>query len=272
MHTTRYQVAAIGRSTHCVICGSSLSFHQQFAGAICGDWRCRWTMLDRDMEAHRHEAAGVLGEKHPEIYRALVVPHRPGSIENLPARRRADHLEFLNELVMKVTQGEVCDEEPCIETGESVTGLPVALAAAVCAVCGGACCHRAGDHAFLDLAAIERFMASSRKTEPSNIASTYAAHLPARSFAGSCVYHTFIGCALPRSMRADICNAYRCSGLKQAEHWACDDGTTRVYVVVRKDNKIKRSAFVQPGEIRHYPPTDALPGAERLPQTISMRH
>ncbi len=268
---TRHQVAAIGRSTHCVICGSSLSFHQQFAGAICDDWRCRWTMLDREMEAHRQDAAGVLGEEHPEIYRALVVPHRPGSIENLPARRRADHLEFLNELVIKVTQGEICDEEPCIEPGESVTGLPVALAATVCAVCWGACCHRAGNQAFLDRSAIDRYLVSKYEPESSNVVSTYAAHLPERSFTDSCVYHTIDGCALPRSLRADICNAYRCSGLKQAERWACDDGTNHVYVVVREDNKIKRGAFVQPGNIRHYPPTDALPGSGRPPHIVLMR-
>jgi len=215
------------------------------------------------MEAHRQEAARALGESQPESYRALVVPHRPGSIDMLPEKRRAAHLEFLNELVMKVTQSEVYGQKTCSELGNSSTSPQVALAAAVCAVCAGACCHRAGDHAFLDRAAIDRFMAVNPKMAFSNIPSTYAAHLPVRSFAGSCVYHTFVGCVLPRFLRADICNAYRCSGLKQAEGWACNDGTERVYVVVREDNHIKRGAFVQPGEIRHYPATDDLPGSER---------
>ena len=250
---TRYNAAAIERRTDCAVCGQPLSFHQQCAGDICDDWRCRWTRLDREMEAHRQKAARALGEKQPEAYRALVVPHRPGSIEDLPAKRRADHLEFLNELVMKVTQGEVCGEKTCTVPGNSSTGPPVELAAAVCAVCAGACCHRAGDHAFLDTATIDRFMAVNRKMAASNIAITYAAHLPARSFTGSCVYHALDGCALPRSLRAEICNAYRCSGLKQAERWASDDGNTHVYVVVREDNIIRRGAFVQPGEIRHYP-------------------
>jgi len=267
-----YQAATVGRSTHCTVCGQQLSFHQQWAGDICDDWRCRWTRLDREMEAHRQEAARALGEREPELYRALVVPHHPGSIDVLPAKRRADHLKFLNELVMKVTQGEACDEEPGIEPGESGIGPPAALAAAVCAVCGGACCHRAGDHAFLDTAAIDRFMAVNSKMAPANIASTYAAYLPVRSFAGSCVYHTSDGCALPRSLRADICNNYRCSGLKQAERWARDHGTTHVYVVVRKDNTIRRGAFVQPGEIRHYPAPDALPGSGRPPNLIEMRY
>jgi hypothetical protein len=268
--TRHHHPAAIGRSTHCVICGSSLSFHQQWAGDICEDWRCRWARLDREMEAHRQEAAGALGERQPELYRALVVPHRLGTIEDLPPKRRAAHLEFLNELVMKVTQGEVCDEEPGIEPGESGTGLPVALAAAVCTVCGGACCHRAGDHAFLDIAAIERVIAANHEADPIDIIGKYAEHLPAQSFAGSCVYHTSEGCTLPRALRAHICNAYRCSGLKQAERWACDDGTTRVYVVVREDNIIRRSAFVQPGNIRHYPPTDAKSVSGRPPYRMLM--
>ncbi|MHC4072868.1 MAG: hypothetical protein ACYTGS_12680, partial [Planctomycetota bacterium] len=130
----RFQVAALGRNTNCTICGRSLSFHQQWAGDICDDWRCRWTRLDREMEAHRQEAAIALGVKQPDSYRALVVPHRPGSIEILPAKRHADHLEFLDELVMKVRQGGICGEKTCTEPGVSDIGPPAALAAAVCAV------------------------------------------------------------------------------------------------------------------------------------------
>jgi hypothetical protein len=223
------------------------------------------------MEAHRQEAARALGKKQPEVYRALVVPHRPGTIDVLPAKRRAAHLDFLNELVMKYTQDDVCGKKTQTESRDSDSGQPAALAAAVCAVCAGACCHRAGERAFLDTASIERFMAINPKIAPSTIASTYVAHLPKRSFASSCVYHTFDGCALPHSLRADICSAYRCSGLKQAERWASEDGTTQVYVVVRKDNIIRRGAFVEPGEIRHFPSTDAVPGSGRTPYITLMR-
>ena len=249
----RFRIAALDRNTNCSICGRLLSFHQQWAGDTCDDWRCRWTKLDREMETHRQEAADALGEKQPNTYRALVVPHRSGATKNLPARRREGHLEFLDGLVMKVMQGEICGEKICTEPGDSNINPPAALAAGVCAVCAGACCHRAGDYAFLDTTAIKRFMAQNCKMEPSSIVSTYSAYLPARSFAGSCVYHTFDGCALPRSLRADICNNYRRSGLKKAENWADNDGTTHVYVAVRKDNTIKRGAFVQPDAIRYYP-------------------
>jgi len=204
------------------------------------------------MEAHRQTAARALGVKQPEVYRPLVVPHRPGAIADLPVRRRAGHLRFLGELVAMTAQDSVGGEKQCSDRPHSTGEPPHAMAAAVCAVCGGACCHRAGDHAFLDAAAVACFPAVNGSMDAANIVETYAAHLPARSFAGSCVYHTADGCALPRSLRADICNAYRCSGLKYAEEWAHTDGTTHVYVVVREDNIIKRAAFVGPGETRHY--------------------
>ncbi len=268
---TPFQTAAIGRSTHCAVCGRALSFHQQWAGNICDDWRCRWMRLDRQMEAHRQKAAHVLGVKQPEIFRPLVVPHRPGAIENLPAGRRADHLEFLIELATIAARDRVDGAESGSDRPHSDGGPAGALAATVCAVCAGACCHRAGNHAFLDAAAIARFPAMNGNTDPSSIADTYAAYLPVRSFAGSCVYHASDGCALPRSLRAGICNSYRCSGLKRAEDWARSDGTTHVYVVVREDNIIRRAAFVRPGDIRHYFSTDALSGSDRPPYIKLMR-
>lgn len=262
---TPYPVAAAGRNTHCAICGRPLSFHQQWSGDICDDWRCRWAKLDRGMQVHRQEAARAIGEARPEVYRVVVVPHRLGSINTLPHNRRSAHLEFLNELVTKVTQDGRCAGEPCIEQEGPDGRPPAALTAAVCAVCAGACCHRAGDRAFLNTVAIDRFMAANDAMQPAHIISTYVAHLPERSFKDSCVYHTLGGCALPRSLRADVCNSYRCSGLKQAEQWARSDGTTRIYVVVRKDNRIRRAAFVHSGGIRHYPPTDAQPGSGGSP-------
>jgi hypothetical protein len=253
--------AFIGRSTHCAVCGRSLTFHQQCSGHVCNDWRCRWTELEREMEDHRREAARALGERHPESYRTLVVPYRPGSIEELPGQRRRAHLEFLNALVRDVMQDGMSVEAPRTEFQGSDVRPPASLAAAVCTVCAGACCHRGRDQAFLDAAAIMRCMAANHDPQPSPIVRTYAAYLPEHSFAASCVYHSLDGCALPRSLRATVCNNYRCRGLKQAEYWARNEGTTCVYVAVRQDNRIRRAAFVRPHDIRHYPLPNTAPGS-----------
>ncbi len=266
---TPHHTAVAGLNSHCAICGQTLSFHQRWAGDICNDWRCRWTRLDRELEAHRQAAAGALGVNHPEAYGALVVPHRPGTIESLPSARRAAHLRFLNELVMEFTP---CDEEDGIAPVElDCEEPPIALAEAVCAACGGACCHRGGNQAFLETAAIERVIAANPGIEPLDIVRVYASFLPLWSFADSCVYHSSEGCTLPRSLRAHICNAYRCSGLKQAERRAGSNETTRVYVVARKDNTIMRGAFVEPDNIRHYPPMDEPPDSGQLPNILQMR-
>jgi hypothetical protein len=260
--------ASIGRSTFCTVCGRPLSFHQQYAGHICDDWRCRWAQLEQQIQSHRLDAARALGETNPEAYRTLVVPHRLRSIEELPAQRRRAHLQFLAKLVVEALQDRKPSQAPGTEESqESGVRAPIALAAAVCTVCAGACCHRGGDQAFLDAAAVMRFMAANHDPAPSGVVRVYAAHLPELSFAGSCVYHTLDGCTLPRSLRASICNNYRCRGLKQAEYWARNDGTTCVYVVVRHDNRIKRAAFVRMHDIRHYPLPNTAPSSGR-PQSV----
>jgi hypothetical protein len=129
------------------------------------------------------------------------------------------------------------------------------IAATVCAVCRGACCHLGKERAFLDAAAIRRFVTRSTLDDPLEIVYAYFAYLPEKAVSDACVYQTEHGCTLPRWMRADICNAYRCQGLKQAERMIRHHETSRLYVVVRKDNRITRAAFVQNRRIRQYPST-----------------
>lgn len=243
----------IRRRTGCAVCGRPLTFHQQCSGRICDDWRCRWTRLDRDMEAHRREAADALGVIHPESYPLLVVPHRPSAIATLPARRRRAHIEFLDTLLTAAAQKVGPGRAPDPAAAEPAPWPPLDLAAAVCAVCAGACCHRGGDNAFLDEDAVMRILEDHHDPQPRRLLDAYTGCLPERSFEGSCVYHTLGGCALPRRLRAAICNRYRCRGLRQACAWAGNNIAARAYVAVREDNRIRRSAFVHPPDIRHYP-------------------
>lgn len=245
--------AQIIRRTGCDVCGRPLTFHQQCSGRICDDWRCRGTRLEREMDAHRREAAHALGEMHPEAYPLLVVPYRRGLIRKLPQKRRRAHLGFLEALVTEATKTGGRSRAPAGEPQAADTHSPPALAAAVCRVCAGACCHRGGDRAFLDAAAILHRLAAQNAPEPLQVVATYAGHLPERAFAGSCAYHGLEGCTLPRTLRAAICNRYRCRGLKLAEEWARTGRTAYAYVVVREDNRIRRGAFVGPTDIRHYP-------------------
>ncbi len=84
-----------------------------------------------------------------------------------------------------------------------------------CGTCRGECCTAGGDHAFLRADSLTRVRAQHPEANEGELLASYAAHLPSRHYRGSCVYHTTAGCALPRTMRSNICNRYLCGGLTQ---------------------------------------------------------
>ena len=84
-----------------------------------------------------------------------------------------------------------------------------------CGTCRGECCTAGGDHAFLRADSLARVRAQHPEANEDTLLARYAAYLPTRHYRGSCVYHTTAGCALPRTMRANICNRYLCGGLTQ---------------------------------------------------------
>ena len=243
----------MGSPAGCRICGKPLSFHQQASGRICNDWRCKSATLDQEMAAHRQAAAAATGVRHPESYPMVVVPDDPADIDRLPQWRKQAHLNFLYD--MGVQAGAIISDGNDIFSEADPAGLdpPAAMASRVCAVCRGACCHLGKTHAFLDVAGIGRFMTRSGIHNPLEMVYAYFACLPEKSVINACVYQTDQGCTLPRWMRADICNAYRCKGLKKVEQLIRRHEATRLYVVARENNRIARSAFVRGRLTRHFP-------------------
>ncbi|BBO67192.1 hypothetical protein DSCA_11220 [Desulfosarcina alkanivorans] len=248
----------MGRPAGCRICGKPLTFHQQVSWQICDQWQCKKALLEKALVAHRGVAAGAVGECSPESYPVVVVPDDPVDIDRLPQPRKQAYINFLYDLSLKVVDAGNVAVTGAQETESSDLQPPAVLAANVCGVCRGTCCHQGNEHAFLDEAAIGRFIALSRITDPLEIVYAYAVHLPTRSAVGACVYQTDRGCALPRWMRAAICNGYRCKGLEQAERMIRENDIERLFVAVRRDNRISRSAFVRRHTIRHYPLQDPV--------------
>ncbi|WP_319410078.1 hypothetical protein [uncultured Desulfosarcina sp.] len=258
-----HRFGPMGKPAGCRICGRSLSFHQQVSGQICDDWRCKSTVLDKEMAAHRKKAAAVLGVRRPESYPMVVVPDDPADVERLPDLRKQVHAAFLYDLCVKGFQAGIDGGEDPLDINPPEIGPPAVVASRVCGVCRGTCCHLGKEHAFLDAAAIGRFAARCGIADPLDIVHAYTAYLPQISVKDACVYQSEQGCTLPRWMRADICNTYRCQGLKQAERLIRNHETSRLYVVVRKDNRIARAAFVQNRRVRPYPLTLRLSKEKR---------
>jgi hypothetical protein len=133
---------------------------------------------------------------------------------------------------------------------DSDTGTPTdqradRLLAKICAVCQGFCCfYGATRHAFLDIETMRRFIDQHPGWSTNDVVAEYSRYLPVHHYETSCVYHTGTGCALPRDMRADICNSYECHGLKDARREYAESARLSACVVVRHDNCIVSCVFV----------------------------
>lgn len=93
-------------------------------------------------------------------------------------------------------------------------GFTAAVLAAGCATCRGHCCKGGGEHAYLD----ERTMARVRRDNPGldarAIIRLYLDRVAPLSRRDSCLFHGPSGCTLGRALRAWLCDAYYCDGLR----------------------------------------------------------
>jgi hypothetical protein len=126
---------------------------------------------------------------------------------------------------------------------QQATPEPVGFAAAVlragCATCQGHCCKGGGDHAYID----ERTMARVRRDNPGldarAVIALYMARVAPSGHKDSCLFHGPDGCTLGRALRAELCNAYYCNGLREFMKRA--DLPERVQIVATRDGIVRRS-------------------------------
>jgi hypothetical protein len=244
-----------GKPSECRLCGSALTLHQQFSGEICDDWRCREAVLREDFEAFRERAGRELEVEGAEKFPVSIVPHVTPELVPLPAERRAEFLANLSALIedsRDVLGGHAPSGSRAAEEGPR---RPPALLGRLCAACEGSCCYRGETHAFLELDTLRRTMDAHGLTLD-QVADAYEAHLPERTVAGSCVYHTLEGCRLPRGMRAKICNTFECNALGDARRIIAGEGDPRAFLVRRVDNVIRSGAFVSESEVLRFPRTE----------------
>ncbi len=79
-----------------------------------------------------------------------------------------------------------------------------ALMSKACGVCQGYCCGFGGNHAYLTVETIKRYMAEHPNQRPRDVLAAYLSHVGNKTFDRSCVYHRPGGCSLPRAMRGHL--------------------------------------------------------------------
>jgi len=214
----------------CSVCGIPLRPSQ--AGAdVCGSPSCRRVQRLRppkprggDSEARKAEALRraatdrIMIEEEQRL-RAVIpekvlrarLPANESTIAPLPEERRATFTVNLSAALDRAVDDP---DRPVPEAPESpVDAGPLVRAA--CAACRGSCCGSGGDHAFLYPDHFRRYLRAQPQKSREAILAEYLSRLPSASVADSCVYHTESGCALPRELRSNLCNTFRCGDLSE---------------------------------------------------------
>jgi hypothetical protein len=123
----------------------------------------------------------------------------------------------------------------------------------VCAFCQGWCCRSGGDHAYLTVDTLRRYLAAHPGRRPRDVLADYLGRVGHKTYRGSCVYHGPAGCGLPREMRSDTCNDYYCTGLDRFREAVGDVAPARAAVVSQSDGIVWTAAVIADGETRVVP-------------------
>ncbi len=164
--------------------------------------------------AHARRAAAAAVVAHVALG---VVPMHERPVTALPADMRE---RFLSRLRGRLAEAfasprQVPGADRSVEPEAGALANVANIAGTACSVCGGACCTRGSDHAFLGVESLSRVREENSAQSQAALYGAYVAHLPQEHYLDSCVYHGARGCTLPRVLRSTTCNRYNCGGLTQ---------------------------------------------------------
>jgi hypothetical protein len=167
-----------------------------------------------EIDRNTREAEQALRETHgPAVPEAVIrarLPANERTIVPLPEERRA---AFASNLAFSIDKAMEDPDRPIPVTPET----PAAHAGMIrggCTACRGSCCRFGGDRAFLYPDHFRLLLRERPRMTREEIQAEYLSRLPERAVHDSCVYHTETGCALPRELRANLCNTFLCGGLE----------------------------------------------------------
>jgi hypothetical protein len=215
----------------------------------------------RERNVRIHEYAERVAQTQPSWSQdgpapVIIVPANTRACEPLPPPSRAVFLAGLSILLKSAYAAEdAADAEgdavslPLGETGITVAPADDVLSTLghACATCRGQCCTAGGNHAFLRGENLTRLRNEHPDDTAESLLAQYAAHLPEQHYRDSCVYHTTSGCALPRTLRSDLCNRYLCGGLTQLKRTLAISGGATAYIGAADTGQLLRLAVVTPG-------------------------
>jgi hypothetical protein len=130
-------------------------------------------------------------------------------------------------------------------SGPVAPAIASSMTGRLCALCGGGCCTRGGEKAYLGPETMRRFMDAQRALSTDEVVAAYLDRVAEKTQTGSCINHTGQGCSLPKEMRSDICNRFSCESLARLQ--AAQRGQEQMHAVLIVRRKQDHWHRAEPG-------------------------
>ena len=281
------QYARLAPYQICSVCGRALS-PAQYGLRTCASPACMVAAtkesIRRDEEEQRRRAvreakvlalrdqlAGAANVEERETYRVIHIPRVRLQATKPSEQRRLAFRDFLNRLISKLgvddsgPKAEEAGSDSRVKPDAAPNTEALAVLNTACGLCQGYCCQSGGQHAYLSVETIRRYMSRNPDLHPGDVLDAYLACVGELSMEGSCLFHGPVGCGLSREMRSDICNRFYCGGLKEFQNGLAPEGPVRVFLAAAQGDTVKDAVFCDENGSRTVPvppPDEHEAGAE----------
>src|SRR5262249_35463555 len=143
-------------------------------------WREALTELALKLRDQGAQAEGISA---PASYPLTVIPSFTYPVVNLPQRRRDALRDHVTRLISQATARRTAPPGGGAGTGATpgAAGAPApevqAVLSRACAQCKGFCCRDGGNHAYLTVDTIRRYLEAHPGVRPREVLAAYLAHL-----------------------------------------------------------------------------------------------
>ena len=104
----------------------------------------------------------------------------------------------------------------------------------LCSMCKGGCCSAGGDQAYISPLTIKHLLDVNPTLTEVEVLDSYLEKLSDKTISSACINQTTSGCALPTSLRADICNAFYCEGLKSHQQGMIENEEIKFVTIIQR--------------------------------------
>ena len=154
----------------------------------------------------------------------LALPSGPRKLVNLSHARRRQFTDHLTRTLTLAASNQEIEPEVSLHVPEMQANASAleGFTVAACTMCGGGCCTRGANTAYLSASTLRRVLRSKPGQRANQLYARYIAALAPRTEQHSCIYHGAQGCGLPPELRSNVCHRFICQPLVQLHRKAAE--------------------------------------------------